>query len=413
MEVYQVGGSVRDELLHLEPKDLDWVVVGSSEEEMLSLGYRRVGLDFPVFLHPQTGDEHALARTEKKVSAGYSGFEVSTENVTLKQDAMRRDLTINSMAKSSSGELVDYFGGKKDLANKVLRHVDPVAFKEDPVRVLRIARFLARWKDFTVADETVKLCKEIVSSGEMEALTPERVSLEMIRSLGSAQPSRFFVFLHMVGALKVVFPEIFNLVGKTQGFLHHPEGDAFTHTMEVLDVATTMSNDHLFRWCALAHDFGKGETPLEELPKHIGHEHHGIDVVRKISSRLKLPSSYREHGILSAKYHHHIHKFMDLKPATIVKMFDDLSVKSNHAISEYLPMVSMADARGRSSFYRHQDYPNAAIAMTVFTELEKVKLSNLATPDEIAAMNIAKRKAVLLDEKMKVVRKIRNASNPY
>jgi tRNA nucleotidyltransferase (CCA-adding enzyme) len=396
MKFYKVGGCVRDTFMNAYAKDVDWVVVGSSEQEMLDMGYKKVGADFPVFLHPVTGEEHALARTEKKSGNGYHGFTVETEGVSLEDDLRRRDLTVNAMA-MADGVLYDPFNGERDLRDGVLRHVDDEGFKEDPVRVLRLARFLSRWTDFVVHKTTVKLCREMVAAGELAHLTPERVSAEMVKALGEKRPSRFFVFLQMVGALEVVFPEVHRLVGVPAGsYEHHPEGDSFTHTMMVLDEATKASHHPLTRYCALVHDLGKGTTPADVLPHHYGHEARGYFIARDMADRLKMPSEWRHASAVVAKYHTHVHNFHLLKGTTIADMVDDLQLPKCPGLAEILPTVSMCDSRGRSSFYSDRDYPNAETAKTVIRAVSKVKLSDVVEdPAEIEAMPINRRKDVL------------------
>jgi tRNA nucleotidyltransferase (CCA-adding enzyme) len=386
MKAFMVGGAVRDILLHRSPKDVDWVVIGETPESMVTAGFKQVGADFPVFLHPTSGEEYALARTEKKTGNGYHGFAVETEGVSLKEDLKRRDLTINAMALGPEGT-VDYFGGEKDLKNGILRHIDAEGFKEDPVRVLRIGRFLARWPTFEVASETMKLCKEIVETGEMAHLTPERVSAEMIKALKEERPSRFFWFLRMCGALAVVFPEIDALVGQTQPFQHHPEGDSFIHTMMVLDESCAGS-EIMSRFAALVHDLGKGETPAEQLPKHHGHEMSGFFIVKRFCDRLKMSGDYKAYGSMVAKYHTHIHNFRQLKAVTIVDMADDLKMKSNIRMWCILPRVSACDHRGRTSFYADRPYPNEEIASVILHKLMECKMTDFFTIQEIEKMPV-------------------------
>ena len=409
MQVYTVGGAVRDLEMGQVPKDLDYVIVNASSSditELINLGFEQVGNDFPVFLSPN-GDEFALARKERKTGVGYNGFTFETENVSLKDDLGRRDITINAMAMDQNGKVYDFFGGRDDIKNRVIRHINAEAFKEDPVRVLRIARFLARWAHFTVAKETVALCKEIVTSGEMNHLTAERIFLETKKALSEYQPSRYFYFLQMIGALQVVFPEIHALVGKTQPYQHHPEGDAFIHTMMVLDEASKDTKDVLTRFCALTHDLGKGTTYIDKLPSHHGHEQRGVDVIKEMCERLKFPSEFASHAMLVSKYHTHIHNFKILKTTTIVDMFNDMRVKSNKHIIDILPMVSKYDSWGRTSFYAGVPYPNSDIAYAVFTNLAKVKLSNIVPEENIADMSVDKIKSVIRKEMIEIVNNTR------
>lgn len=404
MEFYKVGGFVRDTIMGIESKDVDWVVVGATEQEMIDQSFKKVGADFPVFLHPVSGDEYALARTERKSGNGYHGFEVVTENVTLADDLKRRDLTINAMAFDPQHNIIDPFNGEKDLADGVLRHVDADAFKEDPVRVLRVARFLARWPDFMVAKETKALCKEIVASGEMNHLTPERIWKETEKALSEEVPSRFFVFLRMVGALEIIFPEIHALIGQEQPYEHHPEGDAFVHTMEVLDIARIWSQDVVTTFCALAHDFGKGSTPKDMLPHHYGHEAAGIPLVKQMAERLKIPNVFRDHAILICKYHTHIHNIKNLNAKTIVKMFDELNFRKNHNILTMLPDVSYSDSCGRTAFYSQRPYPEREYAIEVLHNLSWVKISNIFSKEEIEKMSVDTIKNEVYKMKLKVVK---------
>lgn len=405
MAFYKVGGFVRDTIMGLEPKDIDWVVTNETVEQMLADGYKMVGNGFPVFLNPDNGQEFALARTERKVGKGYNGFEFNVENVTIEQDLERRDLTINAMAMDGFDKIIDPFNGQKDLEAKILRHVNADAFREDPVRVLRIARFLARWPEFSVARETKQLCRDIVDNGEMEHLTAERITAEMMKSLSEPMPSRFFYFLRMVGALKIIFPEIHNLIGVEQPYDHHPEGDAFIHTMMVLDEASNQGygGDPLSCFCALVHDLGKGVTPKEKWPHHYGHEEAGVPLVEAMGERLKLSNKYIECGKLTARYHMHIHKFHELKSKTIVKMFDGLKTKAYPEIMQTLPWISYCDAVGRTSFHSKKPYPNFGLSLQVFQSLHQVKLSDYKTISEIQSMSINQIQDFLYRTKLHIV----------
>lgn len=403
MKEYIVGGYVRDTIMGKSPKDRDFVVVGSSHEEMISLGFKIVGNDFPVYISPENGEEYALVRIERKTGQGYNGFSFETENVSLEQDLGRRDLTINSMAMDRDGNIIDPYNGQRDIKECILRHVNADAFREDPVRVLRIARFLARWPDFSVAKETKELCKKIVLAGEMEHLTAERISMEMIKAFSEKQPSRFFYFLRMVGALKVVFPEIDALIGVEQPYEHHPEGDAFIHTMMVIDACCEYGSDPLAVFCSLVHDLGKAVTPKEKWPHHYGHEEAGVPIVISMGERLKLSNEYINHGALVARYHMHIHKLHELKSKTIVRMFDDLKTKSNIHIIDILPWVSCCDSHGRTSFHSHKPYPNFSLAKEIFVGLHHIKLSHFKTPDEIKQMSVNQIKEFLYKQKLHFV----------
>ena len=303
MDVYLVGGAVRDALLGRASTEHDYVVVGATPDDLLARGYRAVGKDFPVFLHPANGDQYALARTERKTGAGYYGFATRfSPDVTLEEDLARRDLTINAMARADDGSIVDPYGGRRDLEARVLRHVSP-AFVEDPLRVLRVARFAARFAPlgFTVAPETLELMREIVRSGEMQALVAERVWVETERALGEARPPVYVEVLRACGALAAVFPEIDRLFGVPQPEKYHPEVDTGVHTLQVLDVACELSDDTAVRFAALVHDLGKGVTPRHEWPRHIGHEHAGVKVIARLCERLKVPNEHRELGMLASQ----------------------------------------------------------------------------------------------------------------
>lgn len=319
MNIYLVGGAVRDELLGRSIKERDWVVVGATPESMLEQGYRAVGKDFPVFIHPETGEEYALARTERKTGPGYHGFEFhASPEVTLEQDLLRRDLTVNALARDEYGEIIDCYGGLQDLEARRLRHVSP-AFAEDPVRILRTARLAARYVElgFEVADETMALMREMVEAGEADALVPERVWQELSKALTESKPSVFFTVLRDCGALKVVFPEIDQLFGIPQPPQYHPEIDTGVHVMMVVDQAAAKSNDLIVRFCALTHDLGKGTTDPSILPSHRGHEERGEALVEAMCQRLKAPKAYRQMAMLVAKYHLHVHRSETLKPSTL------------------------------------------------------------------------------------------------
>ncbi|HEY0721228.1 MAG TPA: multifunctional CCA addition/repair protein, partial [Gammaproteobacteria bacterium] len=319
MQIYLVGGAVRDKLLGVEPRDRDWVVVGATPAEMLAQGYRPVGKDFPVFIHPETGEEYALARTERKTAPGYHGFEFHADPaVTLEEDLRRRDLTINAMAMDGAGNLIDPFGGAEDLRNGRLRHVSP-AFAEDPVRILRLARYAARYAHwgFRVAHATHALMKQMVENGEVDALVAERVWQEMENALGEPTPSRFFEVLRNCGALARILPELEALFGVPQPKHHHPEVDTGLHTLLVLDQAARLSTDTRVRFAALVHDLGKGTTPREEWPKHIAHEHRGVELVNALCERLHIPNDYRELAQIVTRYHGVYHRVEELRASTL------------------------------------------------------------------------------------------------
>lgn len=352
MKIYLVGGYVRDQLLGLKTKDRDWVVVGATAEELLKLDYRQVGKDFPVFLHPQSNEEYALARTERKTAAGYSGFSFhAAADVTLEEDLTRRDLTINAIAQSDDGNLIDPFNGQADIKAKILRHVSP-AFIEDPVRILRLARFAARFADlgFTIADETQKLMVTMVNNGEVDALVPERVWQETMRALSEKTPARYFEVLRDCGALKKLFPEIDRLWGVPQPEKHHPEIDTGVHTMMVLEQAAKLSNDPKVRFAALVHDLGKGTTPKNKWPKHIDHESRGVPLVEALCNRYKIPNDYRELGVIVAKYHLHYHRAEELRDVTFLKTLESLDAFRRPERFELFLLACEADSRGRTGF---------------------------------------------------------------
>ena len=352
MEIYLVGGYVRDQLLGLETKDRDWVVVGSTPEEMLKQDYRQVGKDFPVFLHSKTNEEYALARTERKTSPGYSGFSFhAAADVTLEEDLIRRDLTINAIAQSDNGDLIDPFNGQADIKAKILRHVSP-AFIEDPVRILRVARFAARFADlgFTIADETQKLMAEMVNNGEVDSLVSERVWQETMRALSEKAPARYFEVLRDCGALKKLFPEIDQLWGVPQPEKHHPEIDTGIHTMMVLTQAAKLSDDPKVRFAALVHDFGKGITPKEQWPKHIEHESRGVPLVEALCDRYRIPNDYRELAVIVTRYHLHYHRAAELRDDTFLKTLDSLDAFRRPERFELFLLACEADSRGRTGF---------------------------------------------------------------
>ena len=360
MEIYLVGGAVRDKLLGLEPRERDWVVVGATSEQMLALGYTQVGKDFPVFLHPETKEEYALARTERKSGRGYHGFEVhASPEVTLEEDLARRDLTINAIAEAPDGTLIDPFNGREDLDEGRLRHVSD-AFIEDPVRVLRIARFAARFGrwGFRVAHATNALMRTMVDNGEVDHLVAERVWQELVKALKAPRPSRFFEVLRGCGALGRIFPELDKLWGVEQPAHHHPEGDAFTHTLLVLEAATELSPEPLVRFAALLHDLGKGETPEEEWPKHHGHDRKGVGPILDLCERLRAPNDFRDLALLTARYHHHTHKLAELRPTTIVDTLDALDAYRRPERFAHFLLACKADSRGRTG-HEHNPYPQA------------------------------------------------------
>lgn len=361
MKIYEVGGVVRDELLGRAHGDRDYVVVGATPKEMLGLGYVAVGKDFPVFLHPETKEEYALARTERKSGRGYHGFEMqASPDVTLEQDLARRDLTINAMARDEGGTLVDPYHGERDLHERVLRHVSP-AFVEDPVRVLRVARFMARFAPlgFRVADETLALMREMVANGEIEHLVPERVWTETRKALAEPQPSAFLQTLRACGALRVLFPEIDALYGVPQSPQHHPEVDCGVHLQLVLDQAAKLApGDDLVGYCALTHDLGKALTPTDVLPRHIAHEHRGLAPVRALSERLRVPAEHAQLAELTCRHHLDAHRALELKPSTVLELLLAFDALRRPQRLEPFLLTCMADKRGRLQ-HEHDEYPQA------------------------------------------------------
>lgn len=379
MKIYQVGGCVRDALLNLPVKDHDWVVVGASPEELLQQGFTPVGKDFPVFLHPQSKEEYALARTERKTAPGYTGFSFhAAPDVTLEDDLRRRDLTINAMARDDQGRLIDPFGGQADLQNHILRHVSP-AFVEDPVRILRVARFAARFANlgFTLAGETLALMREMVDNGEVDALVPERVWQETERALGETTPTRYFEVLRECGALARIFPEVDQLFGVPQPPEHHPEIDTGVHTMMVLEQAARLSPDTRVRFAALTHDLGKGITPREELPQHINHEENGVPLVEALCERLRVPRDYRDLAVLVARYHLHFHRAKELRAGTILKLLHHLDVFRRPERLELFLLACEADSRGRPGDYQTRELVQPGIIRTAFTAASTVDVQDI------------------------------------
>jgi tRNA nucleotidyltransferase (CCA-adding enzyme) len=359
MKRYLVGGAVRDRLLGRAVGDRDWVVVGADPAELLAQGYLAVGRDFPVFLHPETREEHALARTERKTGPGYHGFEFHADpSVTLEDDLARRDLTINAIAEDESGALIDPHGGRRDLAAKVLRHVAP-AFAEDPVRILRLARFAARFADFTVAAETEALMREMVANGEVDALVPERVWQEISRGLMEGKPSRMFEVLRSCGALARVLPEVDRLFGVPQRADYHPEVDTGVHLMMVLDMAARLGTSLAVRYACLGHDLGKGTTPAEILPRHLRHEERSVALVRAMSERLRVDNACRALAVVVAREHGNIHRSGEFGAAAILRLLERCdALRRPDRFAEAL-LACECDARGRLGL-EDKPYPQRA-----------------------------------------------------
>jgi tRNA nucleotidyltransferase (CCA-adding enzyme) len=360
MKIYAVGGAVRDELMGLPVKDRDWVVVGATPQDMLAQGFVPVGRDFPVFLHPQTHEEYALARTERKTAPGYAGFAFyAAPGVTLEQDLVRRDLTINAMAKDESGTVIDPHGGRIDLAARVLRHVAP-AFAEDPVRILRVARFAARFADFSIAPETLQLMRGMVAAGEVDALVAERVWQELACGLMEAKPSRMFDVLRECGALARLLPELDALWGIPQRADYHPEVDTGVHVMMVIDMAALLAAALPVRFAALTHDLGKGRTPADILPRHHGHEARSVTMVEAICERLRVPTDCREVARLVARFHGDMHRVADLRPETRLTVLERCDALRRPDRFEMILLACEADYRGRLD-WEERDYAPATI----------------------------------------------------
>ena len=376
MKVYAVGGAVRDELLGLPVKDRDHVVVGSTPEEMERLGFRPVGRDFPVFLHPETHEEYALARTERKSGRGYRGFQVlAAPDVTLEQDLARRDLTINAIARSEDGTLVDPYGGAADLKAGILRHVS-AAFVEDPVRILRVARFAARF-DFRIAAETLALMRSMVASGEADHLIAERVWQELARGLMERRPQRMISALRECGALAKVLPEVDRLFGVPQPEEHHPEIDTGEHVLRVLECAALRNEILEVRFAGLVHDLGKGETPRSDWPHHIGHEARSARLIEDVCGRLRVPNSCREVALLTARFHTHVHRAMELRPSTMLKVIEHADYFRRPERLELLLRACECDARGRLGL-ENRAYPQAERLLRAAQAAAKVDAGEIA-----------------------------------
>lgn len=368
---------MRDALLGLPVKDRDWVVVGATPEEMLAGGYVAVGRDFPVFLHPATHEEYALARTERKTAPGYTGFVFHTApGVTLEEDLRRRDLTINAIAQAENGELIDPYGGRADLASRVLRHVSP-AFAEDPVRILRVARLAARFADFTVAPETLALMQQMVAAGEADALVPERVWQELSRGLMEATPSRMFAVLRECGALHKLLPEVNALWGVPQREDCHPEIDTGVHVMRVIDLAARLAAPLPARFAALTHDLGKGVTPVALLPRHHGHEQKGVELLELLCARLRVPADCRDVARLAARFHGDMHRAAELRPATVLRVLQGCDALRRPERFELVLLACEADYRGRPG-WEARDYPAAGFWRRALAAVRAVDAGTIA-----------------------------------
>ena len=373
MKVYLVGGAVRDEQLGISHRERDWCVVGATPDELVADGYRRVGKDFPVFLHPKTNEEYALARTERKTAPGYHGFSFDfSPDVNIEDDLSRRDLTINAIAKDDDGKLIDPHSGLQDIENRVLRHVSD-AFGEDPVRILRVAKFAARLSGmgFSIAGETMALMCRMVGDGEVDALVPDRVWKESEEALRGSNSRVFFEVLRSCGALRRLFPEVDRLFGVPQPEKWHPEIDTGLHTMMVLDQAESLSRDLDVRFAALTHDIGKGTTRESELPSHPGHETRGAKLIRKMADRLPLPKSCRDLGIMVAEYHTHCHRALELRDKTILKVLEKTDAFRRPERFERFLLACEADAKGRTGL-ENRRYPQADFLRGAFAAASAV-----------------------------------------
>ncbi|WNO60109.1 multifunctional CCA addition/repair protein [Rheinheimera sp. MMS21-TC3] len=392
MQIYLVGGAVRDTLLNYPFTERDWVVVGATPQQLLDLGYQQVGKDFPVFLHPKTKEEYALARTERKNGQGYTGFAVYADSdVTLEQDLMRRDLTINAIAKHENGQLVDPFSGLEDIKNKVLRHVSP-AFSEDPLRVLRVARFYARYAHlgFTVADETLALMADISQSGELNTISPERIWVETAKALQERNPEAFIQLLQQTSALSQLMPEVAALWGVPQPEKWHPEIDTGIHTLLVLEQAAKLSPRLDIRFAALVHDVGKGATNPINWPAHHGHDHSGLKLIEALCQRLRVPNDCKDLALLVCQYHQIIHQAFELKPATVLKMFNNIDLWRKPERLNAILLACTADMRGRTGFeqaeYPQADYLTCLAEAARQVNAQEVIAEGVSGPDIKAAL---------------------------
>ncbi len=379
MQVYLVGGAVRDEQLGLSPKEQDWCVVGSTPERLLADGYKQVGKDFPVFLHPETSEEYALARTERKTAPGYHGFAFDfSSDVTIEEDLLRRDLTINAIAKDAAGKLIDPFGGLQDIEDRILRHVSD-AFREDPVRILRVAKFAARLSafGFSVADDTMALMRSMVADGEIDALVSDRVWKETEEALRGTSARIYFEVLRDCGALARLFPEVDALFGVPQPEKWHPEIDTGLHTMMVLDQAEQLSDVLEVRFAALTHDLGKGTTPKDKLPSHPGHEIRGCELIRQLTTRLPVPKACSGLALIVAEYHTHCHRALELRGKTILKILEKTDAFRRPARFEQFLLTCEADARGRTGL-ENRRYPQAGFLRGAFAAANGVDAGAIA-----------------------------------
>jgi tRNA nucleotidyltransferase (CCA-adding enzyme) len=406
MRIYLVGGAVRDEQLGIPVTERDWCVVGATPDAMIDQGYRPVGKDFPVFLHPDSGEEYALARTERKTGAGYHGFAFNTSpDVTIEDDLSRRDLSVNAMAKDADGELIDPFNGVSDCKNHVLRHVSD-AFIEDPVRILRTAKFAARFHSlgFTIEDETMQLMRRMVDDGEVDALVPDRVWKETEAALSTGNTRVFFELLRECGALRVIFPEVDAMFGIPQPEKWHPEIDTGLHTLMVLDLAERLSDEPDVRFAALVHDLGKATTRKDELPSHPGHEQRGAKLIKAMAKRFPIPKGFRELAVLVAGYHTHCHREADLKDSTVLKVLEKADAFRRPERFEKFLIACEADARGRAGL-EERDYPQANAFRAAYAAASEVDSGAIASANEANQIADAIRK-----ERIAAIREQRSAA---
>jgi tRNA nucleotidyltransferase (CCA-adding enzyme) len=398
MKTYLVGGAVRDSLLGIPVKERDWVVVGATVKEMLDQSFKPVGKEFPVFLHPKTKDEYALARTEKKVARGYHGFEFQADpDVTLEEDLKRRDLTINAMAQDEDGTIIDLFNGQQDLKNKILRHVSK-AFAEDPVRILRVARFASRFSDFTIAPQTMQLMRKMVQAGEVDALIAERVWQELERALTEKHPERFIEVLRECGALKIIFPEIDNLFGVPNPADWHPEIDSGIHTLMTLQQAVKLTDDPVIRFAVLVHDVGKAKTAKELLPKHHGHGKAGVAIVKSMCEQLHIPRKYQDLAELVTQYHGQCHKVDEYSPKAILGLLERLDAFRRPERFEKFLIACEADIRGRKGFAK-EAYPQADLLRKIFAAC-----ADIDTTEIIAKFSGEKIAQAIHNERLKIAK---------
>lgn len=411
MKTYLVGGAVRDKLLNIPVKDKDWVVVGSNPDDMKARGFLQVGKDFPVFIHPETKQEYALARTERKTAPGHGGFEFDTsKQVSLEQDLQRRDLTINAIAETEQGELIDPYNGQQDLSLKILRHVSP-AFAEDPLRVLRVAKFAARLAHlgFKVADETMDLMRNIVTSGELHSLVKERVWQELEQAMSSKEPAVFIKVLRECGALLVILPEVDQLFGVPQPKKYHPEVDTGIHILMCLDQAAKLSSNPVVRYATLVHDVGKGITDKSKWPSHHAHETLGLKLQKQITARLHVPNEFSRMAALVCEHHTKLHRIKELRPATLLKLLESLDAFRRPERLELFLCACEADSKGRTGFENH-DYPQGKYLTDVLASLSSLDIGaeiKNANPNNIQSFVFEHRLIIITES----VRQLNVSSN--